>query len=321
MEHGIPTYRLSVWVPPKRIRKLRKYWLQQWERLLDQYRRQTGKYPALLHAHSFVGGAAAQYLYERYHIPYLVTEHYSGLVSGRIPPHWKKDLPGIYQNAVKVLAVSQVLADAMKPYASKVEVVPNPINLDLFTPDPAPGNSSYFRIINIGSLIPRKGQQMLLDAMTRLPGREQIRLQIVGGGPLERQLKAKVKTMGLEQNVAFPGIKSPEELVPLLQSADLFVFTSQSESFGLALAEAMACGLPVISTPTGIAEEIIDERVGAIIENVDELVTAIQSYRLRLRPHQAEVARQKIIDRFGEEQVVDRLMAIYEAILVHIPGR
>lgn len=314
LEEEVPTFRLSVWVPPKRLRPFRIYWLQQWDRLFLSYREKFGTDPILFHAHSFVGGAAAKYLSRRYHLPYVLTEHYSGFISGRLPAHWKKDLPGIYGNANRVIAVSRLLADAMGGYASCVEVIPNPIDTALFRPGSSRVISPFFHMVNVGSLIPRKGQHILLEALAQLPDRETVRLQIIGRGPSEHQLRAQVKALGLERQVSFAGAVMPEQLVAILQQAQLFVSVSHSESFGLVLTEALACGLPVISTPTGIAKEVIDEKIGQIVKNSDELITAIQRYREGSRLHHPELARQKVVSNYGRERVTVRIMAIYQEI-------
>lgn len=315
LEESVPTFRVTAWVPPKRIRSLRNWWFHQWERLLLDYRKRHGHFPALLHAHSFVGGAAAQFLSRKYQIPYVLTEHYSGLVSGTVPRHWRKDLSRIYADAVQVIAVSRSLANNMQRYSREVIVIPNSINTRLFSPRASSVSNTPFQIINVGSLIPRKRQAMLLSAMSRLSNTYDIRLLIVGAGPLEQPLKKQIQALHLDPRVQLLGQQSQEELAVLYQSSHLFVSMSQSESFGLALAEAMACGLPVISTPTGIAESIVDTRSGRIVSGVEELVIAIQHYLTPVNEHRPDVARQKIVDRYGEEVVVQRIRDIYQKLL------
>jgi glycosyltransferase involved in cell wall biosynthesis len=131
-------------------------------------------------------------------------------------------------------------------------VAPNGIRLEPFDcVDPKPRNKSRHRILFLGRLHPKKGIDLLLQAWSRLAPRYRD-WEVVVAGPDEggylQTLRSLVRQLSLEKTVTFPGAFSGGQKIVLLKSADLFVLTSHSEGFSVALLEALACGLPVLAT-------------------------------------------------------------------------
>ena len=128
----------------------------------------------------------------------------------------------------------------------KIEVINNPIDLekvDKIEPIPDYFDSQYFNIITVGRLNKGKNHKLLIDAVENIDG---IRLYILGEGELEDELKTIVAEKSLEKKVFFMGFDpSPYKY---LKAADLFAFASNHEGFPNVLLEAMACGLPILST-------------------------------------------------------------------------
>lgn len=133
----------------------------------------------------------------------------------------------------------------------------------------------------LGSFEPRKGQTVLLDAIerlrTRLPG---VRLLMVGDGPDEEMLKARVVEKGLSDHVAFlPFTSEPEYVFPLLDALVLSSLTK--EGLPNVLLEAMAAGVPVVSTRlAGTPEVVHDGRTGFLVEPGDAAALADAIVRL-----------------------------------------
>lgn len=122
-------------------------------------------------------------------------------------------------------------------------------------------------ILFVGNLIKRKNPDLLLEAKKKM--KSEANLVFVGDGPLMKDLKAKCEkeTGGKLDNVYFIGPRRDvEDIIP---SCDLLVLPSLSESFGLVLIEALACGKPVIGSNIGGIKEIITEDVGLLIEPND----------------------------------------------------
>ena len=160
---------------------------------------------------------------------------------------------------------------------NKIEVVPNGINTDQFEPlnkeKQREWVENYFRvefssdlnIINVGRLSPEKGIQYLIKSLEYLS--PDTKLFIVGDGPEKNSLEGLVKRTGLEKQVIFMGKISHDELPKILNAMDVFVLPAISmEGFSNSMLEAMACGLPVVTTPIGAGPEVIKEDIGVVVE-------------------------------------------------------
>ena len=194
-------------------------------------------------------------------------------------------------------------------------VIPNPVE-----PIPEGKTSSGDllvkpSIVGMGRFVRQKGFDLLIKAFARLKDRySNWTLTILGDGDLRMQLESLRAELGLENRVHLPGIvKNPHKI---LKQADIFVFPSRYEGFPNALTEAMACGLPVISTdcPSGPREIIRDGVDGVLVppEDVDALAVAMD----RLMSDEAERNRlasraMEVSERFGLEKV----MGMWEEVL------
>ena len=129
-----------------------------------------------------------------------------------------------------------------------------------------------FQIVTVGRLIPERKHDVLLRALAHV--RRQFpsaKLTVVGDGPQRQALKSLAQELGLSEAVEFTGRVPVEEVSSYLGSADLYVSPTMAESFGLALVEAAAHGLPIIATPVGMAPVLILEgQTGRIIPAGDE---------------------------------------------------
>jgi glycosyltransferase involved in cell wall biosynthesis len=112
-------------------------------------------------------------------------------------------------------------------------------------------------VLYVGRLSKEKGVQQLRD-LCALPG---VRLALVGGGPQE----SDTKRYFADTEAHFTGILTGDDLIDAYNAADVFVFPSQSETFGLAPLEAMACGLPVIAPFAGGLRDTLQDGINAIV--------------------------------------------------------
>lgn len=119
-------------------------------------------------------------------------------------------------------------------------------------------------ILFVGNIIKRKNVATIIDAKKQL--KSDCFLVVVGDGPLLNSLKEKVKVENVE-DVIFTGARN--DIANVIQSSDLLILPSYSESFGLVLIEALACGKPVIGSNVGGIKEIITDDVGLLVEPTD----------------------------------------------------
>jgi rhamnosyl/mannosyltransferase len=194
----------------------------------------------------------------------LVIWHHSDLVR----PWWASAAYGrlqaaLYRQADCVIVSSPDLAASSKVarLARHVAVIPFGVHLDRFRADSTDGSTAAAaawrstprpRVLFVGRLVYYKGVQVLIDAMASCPGT----LLIAGDGPLAPELKRRAAKGGIADRAVFLGRLTDSELAACYRASDIFVLPSieRTEAFGVVQIEAMAAGLPVISTklPTGV---------------------------------------------------------------------
>ena len=144
------------------------------------------------------------------------------------------------------------------------------------------------------------------------------RLLMVGDGPDRAACEALARELGVWSEVRFLGKQEPVE--EILSIADLFLMPSASETFGLAALEAMACGVPVVSTDIGGLPELnLDGVTGALrpLGDVDGMTAAARRILTEpgLHARMAEAARRRAVETFDIDRIVPRYEAHYEAVL------
>ena len=181
------------------------------------------------------------------------------------------------------------------------------------------GGDGELLLLNVASFKPAKGHAYLIravrEARDMLPN---LKLLIVGDGPLKPQIERLVKRMGLEKTVVFLGKRS--DAVKFLWLCDIFVLPSVSEGLGLAAIEAMAAGRPVVATRVGgIPEAVRDGVDGLLVPPRDPealaraIVTLARDEGLRRR--MGEAGRRRAREEFSVEEAARRYEEFYLEIL------
>ena len=204
--------------------------------------------------------------------------------TGRLSRLTWRLLPWIARRSARIVAVSDALRNHL---AGEWNVPPekliriwNPVAL----PDPLPRVTARDllsrppQIVAIGRLSPEKGHGLLLRAMSLMRTRE-ARLTLVGEGPRRRHLEEQARHLGIAERVRFAGWQ--ENIWPWLAQARVFALPSRTESFGNVVVEALAAGLPVISTATPGPAEILagDARLGRLVSltEAEEMAAALDA--------------------------------------------
>jgi len=170
-------------------------------------------------------------------------------------------------------------------------------------------------------LIGWKGIQYAIMAVRSVvrDGRN-VKYLIIGDGEYRKTLEALVRSAGLEENVIFLGAIPNEELPRYYSIVDVALFPSVSdETFGISIAEAMACGVPVVSTKVGGIQEVVTEGTGLLVPPRDEGAIAGAIYSLLrdedLRRKFARQGRQWVVENFNWNRVADRFMEYVAPVL------
>jgi glycosyltransferase involved in cell wall biosynthesis len=259
-----------------------------------------------------------------------VAYHYHGEIRPINTLRWRN----IHISALRLLSLccSRVItvSEANKRFlqalniSTPIDVVYNGIDVDRFlqssaeTDDksPAKGDRDTLNCLYIGSMIDRKRVDVLLRAFAIVRHRcSAARLTLVGGGPLEGELRKLATEMQLDDVVRFTGliIRYPFDE---MRRSDIFVSASESESFGLVFAEAMSFGLPVVACRVGgIPEVVADGKTGLLVEANDPnaltgaLLTVLEDRQLRIQ--MGETGLQRVKSAFQLQATID---ATFEAL-------
>ncbi|HEX6873097.1 MAG TPA: glycosyltransferase [Micromonosporaceae bacterium] len=250
--------------------------------------------PDVVHAHFWMSGLAAVEATQRLDTPVVLTYHALGSVKRRhqrgadpSPPAritLEEEL-GRGVEAVVAQCVDEVTELArMGVPRDNVVTIPSGVDLGRFQPSgPMAPRGGRPRLLTVGRLVPRKGYDHLVRAMTGIPDAE---LVIVGGPPegLERDQEARrlhdlAQRLGVADRVRLTGAV-PRALMPSwYRSADVLACTPWYEPFGLTPLEAMACGVPVVTYALGgLQDSVVDSVTGVHVRpgDVSQLTTALR---------------------------------------------
>lgn len=298
------SYKLNRWVMRQTFRKFCLYYLKE------------NKAPDLVHVHSLFIAKYGILLKEKFGFPIVITEHWSGLNQGEISSNLKSEAD-VYRQADRVIVVSTALQGALRKYYSvESQVISNMVENRFFENRRLDRDDGLFKFVTVGRLVPIKRFDMLVLAFSKIDN-PNVQLTIVGEGTERRTIENCIKKYGLEGKVVMAGQKSPEEVSNILCQSDCFVLSSYRETFGIVLIEAMAKGLPVISTRCGGPEDFVSEETGVLVSsgNIDELSSSMENMIKDSRHYDSQIIRDYCYNHFSEEVVSERIIRVYNEVL------
>ena len=324
-EEGIYTYRIhgTNWFP--RLPRLSSK--QQTQLLVSLYRlyeRDHGK-PDLIHVHSMLpAGIAALDLSKSHGIPYVITEHSSAFSRGLLSKSQLDKAVQVATGAQERWAVSSVfarlLAQQLGPTAGQWQTMPNIVSQAfLDAPLPLPDRARQpFIFLNICLHTPKKNVDLLLRAFAQqFSSCHDVVLHLGGSGPQTPELMQLASQLGIAEQVKFLGMLSRDQVRDTMADADAFVLSSQVETFGVVLIEALAMGLPLVATRCGGPEDIVTPANGLLVEpgKVESLAAAMGHIHRHYSGYAPGELRRDCAERFSEAAVTSRLQASYKQLL------
>jgi len=285
--------------------------------------------PDVVHSHMVHANLLARLVRLTTKIPKLICTAHNTNEGGRLRMFAYRltdSLADISTN-VSQEAVAAFEANGATPFG-RMLAIHNGINTQKFSPNREIRNcyrnrfgSEYEKIIlAVGRLSEQKDYPTLLNAFTKISMKtKNIKLWIIGDGPLRESLKSLASNLGLGERVTFLGIRSDDEIPCFMRASDIFVLSSAWEGFGLVVAEAMATEKIVIATDSGGVREVLGDS-GLLVppQDSDALAEALEK-ALNMPPKQArelgEKARQRIIEKYGLDSVIDKWLEIYSVTL------
>ena len=165
--------------------------------------------------------------------------------------------------------------------ASRTHLIRCGIDLEIYRPKKLPlEDAMVFKILCIASLRPVKGHKFLLEAIARMKSQgRKIQCILVGNGPLRKNIFREIENLDIRDVVKMVGNQTQDEVLTWLHAVDCVVLSSLREGIPISLMEAMACGLPVVTTNASpsISELIVNDKNGLVVEkcNPDALASAL----------------------------------------------
>lgn len=292
---------------------------------LKTIRKQTGR-PQLVHAHVLLRPVFFAYMISRrYHIPYLVSEHWTGFVHDsykRKTLIYKYLCRKVTRRAEMLTVVSESLKQAMNRQGvinRNTLVIPNVVEVPVITVLQT-RDDSRIRVLTVADLVEKnKNISGAIRAMARVkihhPGLE---FHIVGGGEDEATLHKLAREFDAEGKwIFFYGRKSNEFVLEFLQTIDFVLTNSNIETFSVVTAEALASGKPVVATRSGGPEYFVNEKNGILIPPGDQekLTEALELMVNTYRDYRGKEMALEIKEKFGPDAVGRQFSGLYEAIL------
>jgi glycosyltransferase involved in cell wall biosynthesis len=291
--------RVRVLAPPRPQRRARRALAIPWTHAADL------RACAVLRVFQITGVIPALVARARFGVPYVTTYGfwYADLSRGGATRLAKRVVERVgLRCAAAVIATTEALAARAARVARRVEVIPNGVDCRRFAPpaDGARRAAGPWRVLYVGRLSEEKNLGALIHAAGRLRGRVPLRLTLVGGGPLEGELRAAAAAAGVEAE--FPGVIDQRALPALYASADAFVLPSFTEGHPKVLLEAMSAGVPVAASACdGNASLVRDGETGLLFDarRPEELAD-------RLERILTDAALARALARTGRDLVVAR---------------
>lgn len=295
---GAPVYEkqsgIDVWYPrffsiPSLFKSLDGFMMALSALPLMRQLKREGRLDVIDAHFAYPDGYAASLLSRWLKVPFTITLR--GTETRHIQEQqFSKKLLKAIEQAAQVFSVSESLRKLVIAHGAapqKVEVVGNGVDAERFSPQDratcraALGLSSNASVlVSVGGLVPRKGFHRIIEVLPQVKARfPELVFLVVGGASAEgnnrADLEQQVKRLKLEDCVKFLGPLPPAELPAILSAADVFVLATSNEGWANVFLEAMACGLPVVTTDVGGNQEVVcDDSLGIVVPFGDEAALA-----------------------------------------------
>jgi L-malate glycosyltransferase len=285
----------------------------------------------IIHAHYAIPHATSAYLAKQIlgkeNLKIVTTLHGTDITLVGLEPSFQSVMKFSIEQSDGVTAVSRFLKEkTLTNYNidKEIEVIPNFVDPRTYQRS----DSSDIRrsiapkgekiLVHVSNFRPVKRVQDVIRIFNIVRQKIPSKLILIGDGPDRSACENLCREMDLCPDITFVGKQS--ELVPLLSASDLFLIPSQSESFGLAALEAMACELPVISSSVGgLPELVVHGETGYIAEIGDYERMAKYAIELLLNQQKyqrfSEASKKRATEMFGIDKIVDQYEAYYEKVL------
>jgi glycosyltransferase involved in cell wall biosynthesis len=276
-------------------------------------------------AHAFFGFPTGWLCYRHARrLPYILSLRGSDVPGQHGRLQWDYKVLGpviraIWGKASGLVACSEGLRNRAQQFepSAQIKVIPNGVDLERFHPAARQrAKGQAIRLLTVGRLSVTKRVDRLVDVVGALAKAGQpVQLTVAGGGALEADLRRLVTERGLDPVVRITGRVDADRIPDLYRQHDLYVSASMQEGMSNAMLEAMASGLPLVTTRCEGVDELIDEN-GAIVDEPSDLAEVIRGLALDpARLGDMAAASRRRAERFTWPAVADRYIETYKQVL------
>jgi glycosyltransferase involved in cell wall biosynthesis len=298
-------------------------YMRRYKKILQEYIQKNGK-PALTHVHvPMKAGIIARYLLKNFRIPYLVSEHAS-FYEIAAPDNFfmrstffRRNTRKIFQQAVAVTNVSETIGKEIQELFNieSIRTIHNVVDTSIFNYE-AKGPSKTFRFLHVSSLAPQKNAVGIMSSLSLLK-KITSDWECVICGPASKELVELATDEGLEKEIYFTGEISYDAVAAEMKKADVFILFSDHENFPCVIAEALCCGLPVISSKVGGVQEAINETNGFLISrrDVTQLKEKLYEFLSGKYFFDRESISRHAITKYNKAAIGKQFLELYNSLL------
>ena len=286
----------------------------------------------VLHAHYAIPHAASAWIAGEMladeKLPVVTTLHGTDITLVGLHPSFHRITQFTIQKSNGITAVSEFLKEQtvrdFSVLSDRIDVIPNFVDTRFYHPDKEPCHRASLALegeailMHVSNFRPVKRVTDVVEIFARVNSELPARLVMVGDGPERPAARERASALGVEDRVLFLG--KHDSVDELLSCADLFLLTSDAESFGLAALEAIASGAPVVGSNAGGIVEVVPDGVAGFLHPVGDLEAMANSAIRLLKDRDLferfqTVGRELAIERFSAERVVPQYEALYERVI------
>lgn len=297
-----------------------------YKKVLSNYMKETGK-PDIVHVHvALKAGIQATWLKKKYHIPFVITEHWTGYLPEAqfglkdLSIFQRQNIQKIFNESNKITVVSDVLGKAISNQfdISEYTIVPNAVDTSVFYTQPHPKNSPV-QFIHISSLQYQKNIPAIIEAFNLVKKKGYV-FRLLIYGPAVSRLKQLAEKNDLGESIQFNNEVPQAELAAALRASDALILYSYYETFGCVVIEANACGVPAILSNLPVFKEYItgyENGVFVTSDNPSELANIIEDFILGKYAFNKKSIAEKAAKKFNYQSIGKQFTTIYENLLTN----
>lgn len=276
--------------------------------------------PDVIYSHYLSNTYLAARLKDKYDIPVVAIEHWSKLNADQLPFDARFMGDYAYRRVNALIAVSESLRQQLlRHFGVDSVVVHNMVGLEFCLELPPISQTDRILFVSTGSLIHRKGFDLLIKAFCKLSlPMDKWRLSIIGDGEECERLQRQIDRANLHNNIYLLGRKNKDEIISILCDSHVFILPSRNENFSVAVLEALCEGLPVIASICGGIRECINESNGLLfpVDDVDALADAIKYMFVHYRQYDRYRIAEDSRKLYSPNVIAQQLVKVLESTVL-----